>query len=385
MAGIVLGGGGARGAYEAGVLAGLLDVLGPQSDSLFEVFCGTSVGAINAAWMAAHADDRRHCIGGLLDYWCSLSIDKHLRPNLRAWLPWTRQREVVLGRAVIDPRALEQLVEDGIPWSRLRRNVREGRVRGLVVTALRVGTGRTTIFTELRPGQHYPPTRDPRREHVAEPITADHVLASAAVPLLFPARRISGGYYCDGGLRSNTPIAPALRLGVRKLVVIPLLQDEPVQMSRDEAYPSLVFLAGKLMNALLLDPIDYDLQVLRRFNSLIDVLERSLSEMELQRVHQAMTEARGAPYRRVETLVFRPSLDLGVLARERGEHLAQKRLSMRFLRRLTDLPGAVDADLLSFILFDGDHARTLIDLGRADVRARADEVRAFFTGAAPAD
>ena len=384
--GIVLGGGGARGAYEAGVLAGIVDVLGPDCPcALFDVICGTSVGAINAAWLAAHADASGHDISGLVAKWTSLSLDRHLRPDVLGWFGRSRDDQH-LGRAFLDPQELESLVEEGVPWSRLHRNVSAGTIRALVVTALHVASGRTTIFTHLAPGEVYPASRDPRRVHVAEAVTADHVLASAAVPLLFPSRRIGHAYYADGGLRFNTPIAPALRMGVDKLVVIPLLQDAGKKEPRlgPEEAPSLVFLAGKLLDALLLDPIRYDLDVLDRFNRLVSVLDDSLSEAERERVNEAMTAERGAPYRKVETLVFQPSEDIGAMARRKGELLERRGWRGKMLSRFTRIGGQVDADLLSFVLFDGDHAADLIQLGRRDVQNRAGEVRAFFGYAPPA-
>ena len=376
--GIVLGGGGARGAYEAGVLAGIVEVLGAScpDHALFDVICGTSVGAINAAWLAAHADTCGHEVDGLVRKWTSLSLDRHLRPDVLGW--FGRSRQDRLGRAFLDPQELESLVEEGVPWQRLHDNVAARRIRALVVTALHVASGRTTVFTHLAPGQSYPASRDPRRVHVAERVTADHVLASAAVPLLFPSRKIGNAYYADGGLRFNTPIAPALRMGVDKLVVIPLLQDFQKQPLGPEEAPSLIFLAGKLLDALLLDPIRHDLNVLQRFNRLVSVLHETLSEEEMQRVNDAMEAERGTPYRKVETLVFRPSEDIGAMARRKGEALERRGWRGKMVSRLTRIGGQVDADLLSFVLFDGDHAADLIELGRRDVRNRADEVRAFF-------
>lgn len=375
--GLVLGGGGARGAYEAGVLAGLAEILGPRCRrGPFDVVCGTSVGAINAAWVAAHADQSDLGVDGLLDHWRGLRLEEHLRLDVRSWLGVRRRLQ--LGKAILDPGELERLVIDGLPWERLRRNIDEGVMRALIVTALHVGTGRTTVFTDLAPGERYPASRDPRRRHLPGPVGPDHVLASAAVPLLFPARRVGDAFYADGGLRFNTPIAPALRMQIDKLVVIPLLKEEIAAPPREIEAPTLVFLAGKLLDALLLDPIAYDLAVLERFNRLVEVLEDTLDDAELARVNEALERSRGAPYRRVQTLVFRPTLDIGALAREHGERMKARGWRGRAAARLADLGGAVDADLLSFILFDGDYAGRLIELGRRDVRAREDEVRAFF-------
>jgi NTE family protein len=139
-----------------------------------------------------------------------------------------------------------------------------------------------------------------------------------------------------------------------------------------------VFLIGKVLNALLLDPLDYDLQILKRFNSLLEVLESTLTAEELSRVQRVMETDRGLGYRTVDTLVFRPSRDIGQMARERAKGLKASMFSSWLLARTATLGAIWESDLLSFILFDADFARDLIQLGREDTVSRADEIRAFF-------
>ena len=408
-AALVLSGGGARGAYEVGIVRGLTDVLGVARRSPFDVFTGTSVGAINATYLAAHAELGDGGIEGLVHLWESLEIEEHLRIDPAGLMGWPLgaedgnprrgirflQRLVGrdpkelgerYGRAMIDPRPLERIVEAGVPWHRLRENVDSGIVRALVVSALDVAGGRTTIFCDVAPGTHVTPSRDVRRETRPDRITAQHVLASAAIPFFFPARRIGDTFYCDGGLRFNTPISPALRAGAEKLVVVSLLHGTPPAVTRAEIlaeYPSPLFLAGKVLNALLLDPIDYDLTVLERFNKVMEVLESTLDATEFERVSRVLEEDRGMRYRRVQTLVFRPSADIGVLA---GEHLVKHeaklakraRLTSFLLRRAAALSTSTETDFGSFLLFDGGFAKSLIDLGHRDVLARRDDVKRFF-------
>ncbi len=281
------------------------------------------MGAINAAYLAAAADRGDLGIGGLVDLWTSLRLDVHLRlrapaltsmPFLRSW---RRKLAATSGWSLLDVGSLEQLVGDGIAWSGLHANIRRGIVRALIVAALDVSTGRTTMFAELADGVTFNPSRDPKRAAYRGEIGRDHVLASSALPLLFPARRIADAYFCDGGLRFNTPLAPAIRVGADRLVVISVLRTE--RPSAGHAYhPDLAFLVGKLFNALIADLVVYDLQVLERFNRLMSVLETSLDHAELERVQQVMIEARGARYQRLETLVFQPSRDIGVMA---GDHV----------------------------------------------------------------
>jgi len=395
--GIVLSGGGARGAYEAGVVAGIMEVLKPRR-APFDVLCGTSVGALNATYLASHAHMPDMNAAGLISQWQSLELARHLRLDLRGLLGVQRtfsERKPLkatapanmpryAGRSLLDAGALEAVVQNAVAWSHLHDNVQRGRVRAVIIAALEIATGTTTLFAELAPGVEYRAGRDKRRMPVAEAISPDHVLASAAIPLMFPARRVGTKYYCDGGVRFNTPIASAIRAGARRLVVISLLAsrtestlDVPLEQRLD-AYRSPIFLIGKVLNALLLDPLDYDLQVLTRFNRLLEVLESTLTPDELGRVQAVMEEDRGLGYRSVETLVFRPSRDIGQLARERSKELRSSMFSSWLLARTASLGAIWESDLLSFILFDADFARQLVQLGRDDTVARAAEIRSFF-------
>jgi NTE family protein len=389
---LVLSGGGARGAYEVGVVAGIVDVLGlrPSDPAPFQLFTGTSVGAINAAYLAAHADRGDMEIEGLVESWTTLSLEKHVKLDVLrlmgvrdiGWIRKLRRDTSTFGRSFLDPSPLFEVVNRGVKWDRLHENVRTGKTQGLVVTALHIASGRTHMFAELAPGRVFQPSPDPRRIAIDGPITREHVFASAAIPLVFPAHRIEGAYYCDGGLRFNTPLSPALRSGADKLVVIRLLRGTPGDLpSREELYPNPFFLTGKLLAALLLDPIDYDLKILERTNALMETLEETLDADELNRCHEVLEKQRGVSYRRVEALAFRPSADLGVLA---GDFLAEQDrvraspLTEFIVRRAAMLSETHEADLVSFLLFDGGFAERLVEAGRRDARARAADIRAFF-------
>ncbi|HEX5060995.1 MAG TPA: patatin-like phospholipase family protein [Kofleriaceae bacterium] len=391
--GLVLSGGGVRGAYEAGVLAGIADVLASRPS--FDVICGSSVGAINAAHLAAHADRADFGIDKLLSSWRSLRLETHLRPRLSTFLGWGQDAQLRKaeqgsarasrwGRALLDPRPFEELVCTTIPWEGLHRNVHAGVLKALIVSALDIARARTNTFIELAPGASCVllPARDPRRTGRIETITSDHVLASAALPLVFPARAIGGSYFCDGGLRFNTPLAPAIRTGARKIVVVTLRGGAA---SADEVvahyYPKPIFLIGKVLEALLQDPIDYDLQVVERLNRVLDVMADAVPPEAAERIAKVLEADRGLAYQRVRLLVFRPSQNISVLALEHlRRHGAAKAsfFAKLLLRKATSLGAYVEADVLSYILFDGMFASTLIELGRRDVQARAAEVTAFF-------
>jgi NTE family protein len=384
---VVLSGGGARGAYEAGVIAGIVEILGDQrpEHAPFSIFTGTSVGAINATWLAAHADRPDMNVGGLLEQWRSLELREHLRISPMRFL-WPSRGGERLGRSLIDPRALEELVQARIPFGRLHDNVDAGVVQALVVAALNIASTKTTMFAEVAPEASFVPSRDPRRLGRLTRIECGHVLASAAIPLVFPARRIGPEYYCDGGIRFNTPLAPAIRSGAGRLVVVSALHREEAdadadlgeRLRRTAAYPSPLFILGKVLNALLLDPINYDLGVMRRFNRLWGVLEETLTDEEMHRVRAVLEETRGVSYRRLEALVFHPSQDIGDITTRHAKRLGAKSLPGAVVALSARLRAQFESDLLSFVLFDGDFADELILLGRHDAGERADEIIAFF-------
>jgi NTE family protein len=388
--GIVLSGGGARGAYEAGIVLGIMDVLEPVTPP-FQILCGTSVGALNASYLAAHAHLPDMNAAGLVEQWHALDVTHHLKLDMRGLLGWKRDFSAaegvlprLIGRSLLDARALEAVARDHVPWQRLHENVAQGLVSAVIVSALHIASGKTMHFAELAPGVNFVNSRDPRRVLDVGPIESDHVLASAAIPLLFPARRVGADFFCDGGMRFNTPIAPAIRCGAERLVVISLLSEEAAdgdatsEAERIHAYNSPVFLIGKVLNALLLDPLRYDLQVLDRFNRLIAALESSLSSSELESVQRVLRESRGLPYREIDTLVFRPTRDVGRMARERAARLQGSRFSSWLLARTARLGTLWESDLLSFILFDAEFAADLVALGHGDALARAAEIEAFF-------
>ncbi len=390
--GVVLAGGGARGAYEAGVLSGLFEVLDKRGPSLsFRVLCGSSIGALNATWLAAHAHEPDHGVAALLREWRGLELGDTigssaltmlLSPSHRA--PGESKPQWSLLRA----KALESLVHDRIPWARLHENTALGLIDALLVPALHIATGTTTTFAQLAPRASFRPSHDLRRNARMAVIGPEHVLASCAFPWLYPAREVEGQWYCDGGIRYNTPISPALRAGADRLLVISLLAHRDVrhlhrEQERVHALPNPLFLLGKIVNAFLLDPVEYDLSVLERVNRIMEVFDQAFSPQERERFDQVIARTRGIPYRSVPTLVFQPSRDLAQMA---SDFLAERKsaagVAGRLLSAVHRYGRAVEADFMSFILLDGGFASRLIELGRRDVFARADEVVRFYSAPA---
>ncbi|HBP18301.1 MAG TPA: phospholipase [Planctomycetes bacterium] len=400
---LVLSGGGARGAYAVGVVSGLYEILREREGRLpLDMFSGTSVGAINAAYLAAHAEEPDLGVRSLARIWNELSLDVHLRPLFGGFARWRERLAKVpglgrlrpespaarFGRSLLDPRALEELVGGAIPWAALDANVASGRVQGLMVPTLDIATGCTTVFCELAPGVVYRASKDPRRVSVSAKVRAEHVLASAAIPFLFPARRVGSHHYCDGGLRFNTPLAPPIRAGARRLIVVSLAKRRepccaPTERQSPLPYPDPFLLGGKLLNALFLDPVVYDLHVLERTNQLLEVLQGSLSAEAYAEVEAVLSSTRGTSYQPLDVLTFSPSFDIGELAAETLRELARSsrlsgvtRLLLGALR--VESRSERESDWASYLLFDKAFATQLIERGRQDALARAEEVLAFF-------
>jgi NTE family protein len=194
---------------------------------------------------------------------------------------------------------------------------------------------------------------------------------------------VGDAYYCDGGVRFNTPISPAIRAGADRLVIISLQSDaRPASTTPPDHSPSTQFIAGRLLNALLLDPFQYDLAVLQRLNRMMETLEEIVPPEQMQRIENLFEQLRGTPYRRLETLLFTPSEDLGRIANDHlKRYLASWKVGAfpRFLLKKAALDDATwEADWAAYLMFDGAYAGRLIDLGLEDARRRASDIRAFF-------
>lgn len=399
---LVLSGGGARGAYEAGVVSFLREELEPGLGKVLplDILSGTSVGAINACQVAAHAHAPHAGARALVDSWRALSVEGVLRFTTSDVLRMGREllgrpaTETARGRygGLVEPRALEGVVARGAHWPCIGRNVRSGALQGLSVSATHVASGRTTVFIYQRGLQLPPWTRDPHVEARATVIGPKHALASAAIPLLFPAVRIGGRLYVDGGLRQNLPLSPALRLGAQRVIVVSLRHvvrtpQGPVEPeSVDErTFASAPFLLGKALNALLLDRTDQDLERLLRFNAMLAAGSDAFGPGYPETLAKALVPYRNQGLRYVRTQLVSPSRDIGALAAEyvlSPEYLKAGRGVVRgMLRRLVEHEAKGPSDLASYLLFDGPFADQLIELGRADARACGDAWARFFSDA----
>jgi len=398
---LVLAGGGARGAYEVGVVRYILQELPKRlgRDVPIQILCGTSVGAINVCLLAAFADAPQLRATLLVERWRALELEHILRPDPLEFVMLARELvgarpKPILGKpprgGLVDPAGLTKVLTDAIPFERIDGHFAAGRLHAASVSTTHVGTGRTVVFVQhedqLRWGTH--PTMIRR----SAKLRLDHALASAAIPIVFPAVSIDGDLYCDGGLRQNVPLSPARRMGADRLLVVnphyiaTKEPDEHLAREREEAFAGPAFLLGKTLNALLLDRLDGDVERLNHINDFLAAGVREYGPAFIPAINRQLGVPDGQTgLRELRTTVIRASEDIGRLCGDfvRGPAFERSRkgLTGRALRRLARSEGMEEADLLSYIMFDGEFASELISLGEADARAYEDEMCELFEDA----
>jgi len=404
--GFVLSGGGSRGAYEAGIIHYLRTDLAKRMGRHvpIDIITGTSVGAINAAFLAATMAEPETQAEQITAAWKALRLEELI--SLKA-LDVFRAARLLLGGdppppppgsfrygGMLDTSGLERFVLRVIPWRGIDRSLRERRLRAISVSATHVGTGHTVVFLSCADPIPREWSRDPFVRHRAARIGPRHVLASAAIPMLFPAVKIGEEYYTDGGLRQNTPMSPAIRMGADRMLLVSLrhVAPQPKEQQREhtQAFPKPLFLAGKALNALLLDHTEYDLARMQRINLILEAGISSFGPKFEDTMNHALIGLRGAPLRRIQAVHIRPSQDIGALAADfvaSGKMRVHGRVARSLIERLAGGEARHENDLLSYLLFDGEFASQLIDLGRLDAAKKADELAALFDvepAAAPA-
>jgi NTE family protein len=288
--------------------------------------------------------------------------------------------------ALLDTSGFRRLL-DGIPFERIEANLAVDRLLGVTVSATHVASGRTAVFAARASDRPLDLGVDPTVVAHDVSLRPPHVLASAAIPVLFPAVAVDGELYCDGGLRQLVPLRPALRLGARSLIVVsPRSAPSPIGAAvAERAYSSPLYLLGKALDALLLDHVDADVERLEQMNALLAAGQRAFGPRFESELAAAMPAETPHELHEIASAVLRPSENLGCLAAEhvRSKAFAGRRCTpaKQLVRRLADSEGAIETDLVSYLLFDGEYAGHLLELGMADARARDAELRALVAGA----
>ena len=383
---MVFSGGGARGAYEAGVLRYLYGEFARRHGvPTIDIVSGTSVGAINGSYLASVVHEPMAGIERLVKLWSELELDRVIGFGVTQA---TKLPRVLFGgrqgAGILDVSPLIKLVSTNMRWSDLVRNLRRSRLRALTISATHVATGRPWVFVDRAPDVALPSRLPPSMMVRADRIGPQHVLASAAIPILFPPVPVHGDLFVDGGLRLNTPMSPAIHLGARRVLVVALTSAVGTPKPAFEAgvFPGVAFLIGKMMNAFLLDHVNADFYEIERVNRMLDDGCAVYGPDFVDKLN-AQAESEGRPRReRLHALAVAPSDDIGLIA---AHHMQSNKARFgralgKQLLRLLDIGEGVDADLVSYLLFDGDFARQLMDLGEHDARRREEDLARFFFG-----
>ena len=366
--GLVLPGGGARGAYQAGVLKAIAEIAAGRGNP-FPVISGTSAGAINAAVVGSHAHEFGEGIDRLERFWATLTCSRIYRTDawnvLRSGLHWALSlalggRLLPQPESLLDNTPLRLFLEDATHLEGIAEAIGRGALRGLSITASGYSCASAVSFYQAAPG--IAPWIRARRRGQPTQLQVPHLLASAALPLLFPAERIGNEYFGDGGMRMLSPLAPAIHLGADRLLIISTRDERPDPPPDTPApYPSLGEIGGYLLDVIFMDTLNADLNRLQRIN-------RTLARVPAQ-------ERRNTGLKHIETLVVRPSRDLRTVTHEHVDDIPR---AVRLLLRTLGGWGR-DWRLASYLLFESTYTTELLRLGYEDGLQQAEELAGFLS------
>ena len=377
--GVIMSGGGARAAYQVGVLKAVAQILPPGIPNPFPIICGTSAGAINAASLAVYANNFQQAVRRLERVWANFHVQQVFRTDapvvLRNSARWLAALLVGgMGRnnptSLLDREPLEQLLTRYLPCERIQKAIDAGWLHALSISVSGYTSGQSVAFYQGDPGIE--PWKRATRIGCPTTITVEHLMASSAIPLVFDAVKIHREYFGDGSMRQMAPISPALHLGADKVLVIGVRQEisgQPERTAENVEYPPLAQIGGHVLSSIFLDALEGDLERLSRINETV----RLIPSME-----RAKANGNTVHLRPVESLLIAPSQHLGEIALRHKQHFPR---SVRYLLRGIGAWKRSGGDMLSYLLFEKPYCRELIELGFQDAMRRRAEIEAFFQDA----
>lgn len=371
---LILSGGGARAAYQVGVLQAVADIL-PELHNPFPIICGTSAGAINAVAMAAHPHEFNQSVTDLAQTWRQLEIEQVFKCGWGNLIKGGAKvaasflnEGVARGKplALLDNSPLRELLTSVIPFSNIQQRIDSGDLKAISITAMGYDTGESVSFFQGHPELRG--WRRARRVGTPAKITVDHLLASSAIPTVFPAVFLSKEYFGDGAMRQMAPISPALHLGADRLFVIGVSSNRnPQHWSKRKALPkhspSIAQIIGQMFNSAFIDALEGDLEHMERVNALLALIDQDRCS---QTDH----------LRSVDTLIISPSKPLDKIAGRRVRDLPR---SLRFfLRRSGATAYGGGSSAASYLLFSHGYCHELMELGYQDAMWERESIEKFF-------
>ena len=374
IVGLIMTGGGARAAYQVGVLRALYEIVPKSVANPFPIICGTSAGAINAAVLATDAGNFRRGVRRLMTVWKNFHVHHVYRADIYGALSNSARwvlAAISAGRLIHGPISLlnnsplARLLDRYVDFPAIQRGVDAGHLAAFSVTCSGYTTGQSVTFYQGRAS--LAGWERARRVGVAMPIGLPHLLASSALPFIFPPVKINREYFGDGSMRQIAPVSPALHLGADRLLVVgvgrQLQQKAPNQARANNGYPSLAQIAGHALDSIFLDSLEVDLERLQRINRTISIIPPE------------MLAKHGYPLRAVEFRVLAPSVPLEQIAAQYAHELPGV---IRMLLRMVGAMKRTGSNLLSYLLFEKAYCRALIRLGYADTMAQREDLAKFL-------
>lgn len=373
MKGLVLSGGGARGAYQVGVLQAVADIASQLKISRpFDILTGVSAGSINASYLAAGAEDFSLTSKRLADLWAKLNTDNVFRSDAaslgRIGLKWMGELSfgAIAGgsstRALLDTEPLGDLIRNNLEFAKIQQNINAGNLFALALTALDYKTSEAITF--VQGSDRAPMWERYRRRSESTKISTGHIMASSAIPLLFPPIEVDGRHYGDGCVRNLVPCSPALHLGADKLFIIGVRTQKETaydtRVKKSTVGPSVARVINVLLNSVLLDGVEVDVERLKRINDFVAQVPAD--------VHHKIN------FKPVDFLFISPSEDLGAIAASMANQLP--RLIRYLLKGLGPLEDA--SEVISYLLFEKEFLTKLIDCGYQDAIKQKDRIETFL-------
>jgi NTE family protein len=369
--GLILSGGGARAAYQVGVLKAIDELLAEPERNPFTILCGTSAGAINAVSLAVHCRNFHAAVKHMVSIWENFHVDQVYRSDVlgvaASGAHWLTALAVgwlfrISPRSLLDNSPLQKMLEQSLDFSKIDAAIADGALYALSVTASGYSSGESVTFCQGGPKEGWQRTQ---RVGCQTRIGIEHLMASSAIPFFFPAARIHREYFGDGSMRQLAPVSPAIHLGANRVLVIGVgRMNEPRERTLSENYPTLAQIAGHALSSIFLDSMAADVERMQRINKTISLIPAGVRD-----------PASNVALRQVDVLVISPSQRLDHIAAKYAKSLPW---TIRYLLGGIGATSRRGAALLSYLLFEQPYTHALMELGYHDTMVRRDEVMAFL-------